>query len=192
MQIKAVGFCGPQRVGKTTSAKHCSLEEQIPYIEVSASSVLAEHGCDAKTHYGIKERLFLQKQILLSFTETWREALRRGPFVTDRTPLDILAYTMCDVLRDFPLDLELEYYDLINTCLSVHREIFSHTVHVQPGINLVEDQKSAPACLAYMEHFNAALLGACAYYELKCFVMPRIVLSVEDRHRHIALAFRWE
>jgi AAA domain len=87
-----IAFCGASGTGKTTLARKVAELYSIPLCPVGSRSVAAEMGFEnpydvdtAGQREEFQQRLFLDKN-------NWE--LRNGNFVTDRTTLDNLTYSM--------------------------------------------------------------------------------------------------
>jgi hypothetical protein len=155
-----IGLCGAQRVGKSTLAKACGDAFNIPVIETSIGAVYEELGLSAKATYDFATRLKIQWKILERLTAQYEEMGGRV-FITDRTPLCFLAYTMADVGKDNVTgDLVAELEDYKSACFHALNRYFHVTVLVQPGIGCTEElEKSAPVNLPHMEHLNVLITG---------------------------------
>ena len=153
-----IGLCGAQRTGKSTLAKEFAEDSGVDYVPVNTSGVFEAMGFDPKADYDMATRMQIQWEILKAAQATYAKAPRF--FITDRTPLDMLAYTLADVQRGNVtgevIDQVVAYAD---KCFSMTNQYFTSIVVVQPGIPLVEEAGKAPANLAHMEHINTLILG---------------------------------
>lgn len=176
-------LAGAHRTGKTTLAKAYSEHSGIPFIQTGASHVFAEMGMCPKTDYPMKTRLEIQRRILESFEKQCR-AHKSGYFITDRTPIDFIAYTLADIQREnTPYSLSGEIDRYITDCFSVSNSLFPILMVVQPGIPLVEAEGKAPASMPYIEHINHLIMGLVVseFNERSHFYIPRQFTSLEDR-----------
>ena len=168
-----LGFCGAQRVGKTTLAKAYaeSTNSSIQFVATNTRQVFTRLGVSPKEQYPIDQRLTIQSAILEELRSQWKDNKNA---VFDRTPLDVLAYMEADVLRDFPSDSKIvdQYMTYRKQCLDAIN-LFDAIVLVQPGIPIIEDPLAAPGSLPYMEHFNSLCL---AYMHAE--VQPRGVTDI--------------
>lgn len=174
---------GAHRTGKTTLAKAFSEHSGIPFAQTTASAVFAEMGLDAKVDYPMSIRLEIQKRILDAFEKQCRPH-SRSPFITDRTPIDFVAYTLADIQRgniSSSLNGDIERY--VDDCISVSNSIFPILMVVQPGIPLVEAEGKAPASMPYIEHLNYLIMGIVnsEAVESANFYIPRNAISIEER-----------
>ena len=92
-------LCGAHRTGKTTLAKAFSNYSGMPFVQTGASHVFADMGLDPKVDYPLEVRLDIQKRILESF-EKQCSSVKTKHFITDRTPIDFMAYMMADIQRE--------------------------------------------------------------------------------------------
>ncbi|HXX81356.1 MAG TPA: AAA family ATPase [Thermodesulfovibrionales bacterium] len=153
-----IGLCGSHRTGKTTLAEEISQRRGIPFVRTSTSDVFREHGLDPSEPMEIGRRLWIQHKILDAAEEAWNSGHRQ--FITDRTPLDMAAYTLADVQGPTEVDFaELEGY--LDRCIRVTNAFFKLLVLVQPGIPLVYETGKAALNEGYLEHLNFLILGLC-------------------------------
>lgn len=179
---------GSHRSGKTTLAKAFSKHAGIEFVETGASHVFAEMGFNPKIDYPLRTRLEIQKRILDDFYKQCRKYCAKH-FITDRTPIDFIAYTMADVQRqnvDEALARDIDQY--LADCVQVANELFPLLVVLQPGIALVEAEGKAPANIAYMEHINLLCMGAVVSEGITAdhWYIPRHVLTVEERVEYLS------
>jgi len=153
-----IGLCGSHRTGKTTLAEEISQRAGIPFVRTSTSEVFGEHGLDPSEPMEIGRRLWIQHKILDAAEKAWNSSHRQ--FITDRTPLDMAAYTLADIQGSTEIDFaELEGY--LDRCIRVTNEFFKLLVLVQPGIPLVYETGKAALNEGYLEHLNFLILGLC-------------------------------
>lgn len=178
-----LAFVGAQRTGKTTLAKAFA-QKNTDYtaLMTSVGGVFKRLGLDPKVDYPFDKRLDTQRHILDEL-----EAQYNGAgllFVTDRSPVDMIAYTLADVQRETltdPLEKALEEY--VNDCFEVTNRYFATLMIVQPGIEPEESEKSAPATYGYTEHINALCIGLTMDSRLKCahFALNRTTTDLDRR-----------
>lgn len=101
-------LAGAHRSGKTTLAKALADKNGWEFVETNVSQVIKDSGVDVKADMPFAQRLDVQNAILHSMDVQF--ALRRGKtFVADRSPFDVVGYTLSEVLRstlDDPAMLE--------------------------------------------------------------------------------------
>lgn len=147
---------GPHRSGKSTLAKAVSEKLDIPYIDADVASVFRDQGLSAKDKLPFSRRLEIQGKILehldvkmaLAKTSSYQ-----GVFIIDRSPYDVLGYTMADVQRD-TLDDPMRH-EMVRQVRLAQRIVASTllgVITVPSFPNPPEDDKSAQACPFYMDH----------------------------------------
>jgi hypothetical protein len=177
-----LGLCGPHRTGKSTLAKAFAEATGTRYVQTGASATFARLGFDPKKDYDFATRLKIQREILRDCNALYEKAGVR--FITDRTPIDLLGYTLADVTREnVPLALAAGLDSYIAECYACVNQHFTTLVLVQPGIPLVEAEGKAPANPAYIEHLNALMLGLMAAEPLECdhYKIPRACIDLDLR-----------
>lgn len=179
-----IGLCGAHRTGKTTLARVFAEKHGLAFVETSASAVFKEMGYDPAHTYDFKTRLTVQEEILRRFDVLYAGHPAADSAITDRTPLDMLAYTLAEVdgLRlDVEDEARLRRY--IDACIAVTNKRFSVLLVVQPGIEVVSAEGKASLSNGYIEHLNTLILGLTVDERIKAahFYLPRMMLDLEDR-----------
>jgi hypothetical protein len=177
-----IGLSGAQRVGKSTLAQVWSERTGKPFVATSASATFKRLGLDPRLDYDFATRLAVQVQILNDCVKAYRDA--GADFITDRTPLDFMAYLLADVQRQNVRGVEeAALMTYMNDCYHVLNAYFPVVLIVQPGIPLIEEEGKAPANPPHMEHINSLLLGLAVderFHGAHYFV-PRKYLDIEQR-----------
>lgn len=178
----SLGLTGAQRTGKSTLAKAFSMAENVPFLQTGASQVFLDLGYDPKADYPLDIRMEIQKKILESFDKQYRAG--GGEFVTDRTPIDLMAYALADVQRQNTTEAQAKVVtDYMKDCISVTNSHFTSLVVVQPAIPVIEEEGKAPGNWAYMEHISAICMGL-VVSELVLpanYYIPRHMTNLADR-----------
>jgi hypothetical protein len=164
-----VAFCGASGTGKTTMAQTLSNLRGIPFNPVGSRSVSKEMGFE--TPYDVDKagkRAEFQKRLVISKTKWEKE---RDGFVTDRTTLDNIAYTM---LHDiYAVDADLIRQAVSGLSRYTHVIYCPVSVFCNPAgdTNRVQD-------LTYHELYDVLVQGLVTRY------LPRevefITLSISD------------
>ncbi|MCL2874714.1 MAG: AAA family ATPase [Betaproteobacteria bacterium] len=178
-----VGLAGPHRCGKTTLACAFAKKHKLEFVQTSASQVFEDMGLDPAGHYDFATRLTVQEEILRRFDAQY-VAARGKPAITDRTPLDMLAYTLADAVQDaVPTGLQGRFERYAQSCFNVTNKRFSVVVAIQPGIPIVAEAGKAAPNTAYVEHLNAIILGLVCDDRISTahFKISRHVTDLEDR-----------
>lgn len=175
-----IGLCGSHRTGKTTLAKEISSGTGMPFVKTGTTEVFEQSGLDPAEPMDFKTRIWIQHQIINAAKEVWKA--EQGNFVTDRTPIDMIAYTLGDIRGATEVDFnELKNY--MDHCFEVTNRYFTRLAVVQPGIPLVYEKGKAELNRAYIEHLNTVIIGLCSDERLECssMVIKRNVTDIGDR-----------
>ncbi|HDN25598.1 MAG TPA: AAA family ATPase, partial [Thioploca sp.] len=151
-----IGLCGSHRTGKTTLAEALSKKMGIPFLKTSTSMVFKQHGLHPAQVLDFKTRLWIQHRVIEAAVAVWQT--EKDSFVTDRTPIDFMAYTLADIQGATVVDFaELEAY--LALCFEVANQCFTKLAVLQPAIPLVFEPGKASLNRAYMEHLNTIVQG---------------------------------
>ncbi len=167
MNLK-IGICGSHRTGKTTLAATIAKQTGITFVKTSTSQVFAQHGLHPSQPLDFKTRLWIQHRIIEAAVPVWQA--EKGAFITDRTPIDFMAYTLADIQGITAIDFaELEAY--LHKCFTVTNKIFTKLAILQPAIPLIHEEGKAALNKAYIEHLNILNQGLGTDERLKCQVV---------------------
>jgi hypothetical protein len=175
-----IGLCGSHRTGKTTLAEAISQKTGMPFVKTSTSEVFKNYGLDPSKPMDFQKRLWIQHKILDTAKHLWHAEKKQ--FITDRTPLDMAAYTLADIQGATEVNfLELEGY--LNRCFEVTNQLFKLLVLIQPGIPLMHEEGKAALNESYLEHLNYLILGLCndARVRSSFVFLNREVTTLEER-----------
>lgn len=179
-----IGISGSHRTGKTTLAKELAGRLRTSFVPSVAGEVFAAYGVLPSQTIDHSLRMKIQREILQRSAKAWKSTLS---FVTDRTPLDFIAYTYESVIKgNNPDYTELSEYS--EECMQVFTTMFTSVIIVQPGIAIVADDTKAVADLGYMERLNWLILS---YLNgERCTHMNRLVLyrRVTDLDQRVEMA----
>jgi hypothetical protein len=173
-----IGICGSHRTGKTTLAQTISNKTGIIMLKTDTSSVFTKCGLRPSQPLDFPTRLKIQQLIIQDAIKIWQA----DSFVTDRTPIDFMAYTLADIQGDTEVDfIQLEAY--LTKCFAVTNQIFSQLIVVQPAIPLVYEIGKAALNKAYMEHLNIIIQGLCNDERLQCpvTIIQRDIVDLQKR-----------
>lgn len=189
-----IGISGAHRCGKTTLMRGLAASLNLTPVETRVGDVFKDMGLKADKQYDFDTRMAVQEEILtrlralLSMARA--ESTAAKGFITDRTPMDLIAYTLAEVGPNTcdgnaSAGRVLRY---VRDCVAVTNEFFSTLVYLQPGIAVVHEELKGSNCAAYVEHFNSLLLGTSFYNSLKVqkMIVPRSLTDLGQRIHHIA------
>jgi hypothetical protein len=179
-----LGLCGAHRTGKTTMAIALGDRLNIPFVRTTTSQVFAQLGLDPAEPMDFKTRLFVQNHVLDAAEQVWQSSCR--PFVSDRTPIDMIAYTLGDIQGKTEVDFDL-LTEYIDRCFVSTNRFFQNLAIIQPGIPLVYEEGKAALNAAYIEHINILVIGLCGDRRLKAnvFCNRREAIDLEARIHNI-------
>ncbi|MEB8578177.1 AAA family ATPase [Cronobacter sakazakii] len=166
-----IGITGAQGSGKTTLAKFIDRHYGIPYVDAGVGKLMSELGVKVGEQLPLYERLQVQMEIAKHI-----EMITRGMegFVIDRTPLDVVAYTLdlagqTNEERCIELALEIERF-----CYRAAVSNFNAIVGLRPGVALSNADRSREQ-RASLDRLYVARIDALMCGELtKINAMPRI------------------
>ena len=95
-----LGLAGAHRTGKTSLAAEFAKKKRLLCLKTSASEIFRDLGLDPAVHYPFAKRLDIQEEILERFEMAYFAATSQGIGIADRTPLDLLAYTLAEAVQD--------------------------------------------------------------------------------------------
>jgi hypothetical protein len=175
-----LGLCGAHRTGKTTLAIAISSLLNIPFVRTTTSQVFAQLGLDPAEPMDFQTRLFVQNHVLDAAEQVWQESA--SPFISDRTPIDMIAYTLGDIQGKTDVDFNL-LSQYIDRCFASTNQFFQNLAIIQPGIPLVYEEGKAALNAAYIEHINVLVIGLCSDRRLKTnvFCNARDVINLKTR-----------
>jgi len=175
-----LGLCGAHRTGKTTLAIAISNRLNIPFVRTTTSQVFARLGLDPAETMDFKTRLFVQNHVLDAAEQVWQNS--SSPFISDRTPIDMIAYTLGDIQGKTEVDNDL-LTQYIDRCFASTNKFFQNLAIIQPGIPLVYEEGKAALNAAYIEHINILVIGLCGDRRLKAnvFCNSRDAIALDVR-----------
>lgn len=179
-----LGVVGSHRTGKTTLAKMYAEKWNIPFVETKVSAIFKELGVDPSKLNDINERIGIQFEILRRTNELYKSANVLGGFISDRTPLDMLAYTLADIGNGLlSPETEALVAKYTQECIASTNKYFSTILLVQPGIPLVSEEGKAAMSQAYIEHLNTIILGLIVDERVTTahYYIPRRVVDPQER-----------
>lgn len=171
-----IAFCGAHRTGKTELVKQLSELLGLTPLYTNTSSVFKNSGIEASKHYNFYSRLEIQHKILNNILELQES---NDLFITDRTSLDVLAYTYSDINNSTGAEYNFMLKIFQKLCLDVLS--FDYLFLVQPGIPILKAEGKASLNEYYIEHLNLVFLGLIQANNIKCHIIPRDCTDLESR-----------
>jgi hypothetical protein len=179
-----IGLCGAHRTGKTTLAMELAKVTGAQFVRTRVSEIFKESGLHPAQPMDFATRLNIQFRLLDACESDWQAA--GNNFITDRTPVDLMAYTLGDIQGETRVSYpEFEHY--IERCFDVTNRFFDTLVILQPGIPLTEAEGKAALNKAYIEHINSLVIGLCNDERLNCRVrrISRNVTELSERIKQV-------
>jgi hypothetical protein len=179
---QSIGICGAHRTGKTTLALKLAEILAIPFVRTSVSQVFRERGLDPAQTMDFATRLSIQNDILTATTDIW--AGTAGKFISDRTPIDMMAYTLADIQGMTTVDAdELSRY--LYRCQEITNQYFSQLWIIPPAIPLIFEDGKAALNPAYIQHIHHLVMGLCHDPAIRSTVipLPPSITALDDRVR---------
>lgn len=153
------GLAGASRTGKTTLAKRLSTELNIPFLDSSTTVLARKAGFNMVANMGVEERLTAQEKLLEAYMELIHEAPQ--VFITDRTPFDMLAYTLAEVgMHSCDAELGERIAKYTEACMAAGEKTFAMVMHVDPLDFYEESPDKPPLNKAYQNHIHLLIGGA--------------------------------
>ena len=132
------------------------------FVPTNASEIFKIMGYKPNVEYPLEIVLDIQEALLESFKDIWYEAWASDEdTITDRTPIDLIAYTMAHVKQDnLTEELEERLMNYVLDCYEVGNQYFNLYVVVLPGIDVVEAEGKANMSYAYIDYISKLVLGS--------------------------------
>lgn len=175
-----IGICGAHRVGKSTLAKLYAKNMGVDFINGSVSQVFADFGLPVDDDLTPDVRMNVQEETL----ERYRLATDgRRAFVTDRTPVDYIAYTLATLgqaeLSDEEFDRRVAKY--MGDCSLAAAKSLDLVVLVRPGIPVVPAPGKGLLSPVYIKKLDSLMVGTLSSIGVRYAVMPSHLLTVDSR-----------
>ena len=178
------GLVGGHRTGKTTLAREYAKKNKIEFVETSVSAIMRDLGVDPGQPMAFATRLDVQEAVLAR-ADALFERYVCAETITDRTPIDFIAYLMAD-LHGQPEVGEAEETRIkryVDACYDMLNRRFGVIMLVQPGIPLVYEPGKAALSPSYIEHLNTLMLGLMAdgRCQISRYHLGRHILDIKQR-----------
>ena len=175
----AIGLSGAHRTGKTTLAKELAKKMGMNFSPSFVSKIFEKRGFDPRSTLPIMDRLTIQQEILDAHVDTWLSA--SGGFVTDRTYLDFIAYTLCNVRQEDLNDPVVNR--MLNKFIDDVEEAtmcFEHIFVLRPGIGVMEEPGKASTNWFHIKQLDTAICGTALDMMSRFDVEDNAILIMPD------------
>lgn len=175
-----VGLIGAHRVGKTTLAREVAADVDWTFVETGLTQVWKDLGMDPGSDLSFSDRMRGQWACLEHCKKVWSD--NSVPFITDRTPIDMMGYTLADIQGSTDVDQE-EIEEYIAECYQALNFHFGIVCVIQPGLPIIHEPGKAAPNAAYIEHLNFVMRGLMADERVQCkrFYIARRHLDLDYR-----------
>ena len=173
-----IGLCGTMSVGKTTLVNELKKLKQFRGYEFATerSKYLMDLGIPLNTDSTLKgQTIFLAERV---------SELMKGNIVTDRTVIDVIAFTNCSETIDFK---DKEYFeDYARVFVGEYDWIF----YIDPAGTKIEDNGVREIDPEYRDLVNVAVLKAFHTYGHRCKNVGILKGSTPERIEQILDAIK--
>ena len=155
------GLAGAHRSGKSTLAKDISKQTGIPYVNSSVTEQMKIAGYSGVQNLSLEERIEAQELLLEFYLEKLDAAPK--PYITDRTPLDMVAYTLGELtMHNSSAELGKRYDQYCVSCIQATKSYFSHIFITRPLETYEVDPTKPPQNLGYQWMIQIMIEGSAA------------------------------
>lgn len=162
------GLTGQSASGKSTLAQLVAEHMSLTYLPTSISASAKRHGYDAVGDLSLHDRIDLQHHLLDDMIEAIHQVDR--PAILDRTPIDMIAYMLCEVnmhshkhLSDKNLN---RIEDYVHACCDAAQMNFAWIFFLNRlDFVAVDDKPRPPVNPGYSLHTDLVMRGALAAME---------------------------
>lgn len=179
-----IGLCGGHRVGKTTLGLKLAGELKIEFVQGSATSGFNKFGYAPADALPFSKRLEIQFELLREY----RERLSgRDSFITDRTPIDYIAYTLAELNNAAAIEQlnsgEAELIRYVEECYEALNSTLDVCIVVQPGITIVNDSTKGVCSSMMIEKLNLIMRSSVcdSRSNVPTYLLDRELVDLDDR-----------
>lgn len=188
-----VGFAGSHRTGKTTLAKLVAEQVGVPFIQTSVSKVFSDLGYDPAKDYDLATRLMLQRAVLYDSIKKW-ESHDGSCFITDRTPVDFIGYTLASAHQEeITLELDDEIQDYMTDCVAAANDYFGIIFEVHPGIPVIHEAGKASTMKSHIDHVALIMSGVINTIDFDPHILfpdvPKYMIALDERIEYCSSFF---
>ena len=173
-----IGITGAQGSGKTTLARYIDAHYGIPYVDAGVGKLMSSLGVKVGERLPLYERLQVQMEIARHI-----EMITRGVegFVIDRTPADVMAYTL-DLVGQTNEDRCIELaLDIEQFCHKAAISNFNAIAGLRPGVELSSKDLARALMCGELTKINTLPQTG----DLQVFVISEKCRTVEARARSV-------
>lgn len=172
-------FAGAHRTGKSTTAKIVAQRLGLPYLDSNVTKEMLAAGFDQVGNLDLERRMECQEKRLELHMEKYAAAPR--PCITDRSPLDIAAYTLAEFSMHSSVELGQRAAELANRCVNLTRIHYDTLIVPRPlPVYLIEDGKPPPN-VGFQHHVQYLIEGMATSLSGEITTAILTVTSLEDR-----------
>ena len=180
-----IGLAGTHRSGKSTLARDVATRTGVAYYDGSFGRLAKTLGFNSVAAMTPYERVVMQFAVLERY-ETEIRAVA-GHVITDRTPLDMLAYMLAEIGMHAGLD-EGSAHAIVRyrtRCIALTRDLFTDVFLMQPlPVYEVADGKPS-GDPAYQMHIQTLIEGAAYAARGTIRILPIDTFDPEERIRAV-------
>jgi predicted ATPase len=171
-----LAICGAHRTGKTTLLN--ALDINIPVVQTQTSKVFLDNGLDPAGDYEFGVKLAIQHKILAHYQAAYAAA--GESFITDRSPIDALAYTLAAVNNTTPDKYSSRLREYADMCIAEMKQ-FSKVFVLPPVIPLVHADNKGALTQSFIYNIHATILGLLVHHNIEFDIVPHCYHTVAQR-----------
>jgi DNA polymerase III gamma/tau subunit len=182
-----IGFSGAHRTGKTTLAREFASVLEFQNLETNTSKFLKDNAdIDVCNITSLHERIKVQKIILGKHIEDIKSGKN---IVTDRTPIDMLAYTLGELtMNNAPEDVWAEFETYRQIALEATSRYYDIIFVTQPLPSYEQEAGKPKANLAYQWQIQYLIQGIISAKEIDIGMIATILTTDRKARLDAALS----
>ena len=156
------GLIGASGTGKTTLAQDVVEALNLNMVITSITDSARLHGVEAVANLPLDKRIKLQRHLLDDHAKLL--AAVKAPSITDRTPIDMIGYLMCEIgmhsHEQVSQEMLREANKYVNDCKVLTKERYDMVFMLSPLLDYEPDPKRPSVNPAYQRHTDLVMRGA--------------------------------
>ena len=172
-----VAICGAHRTGKTTLINALS-DLALPIVQTQTSKVIVDCGLQPNGSYDFGTKLGVQHKILAHYQDVYKAA--GDSFITDRSPIDALAYTLAEVNNATLDKYSSRLAQYTEMCISTMWQ-FDKVYVLPPVIPLVHAEGKGAITQSFINHIHALIMGLLVQHDIEFDMVPPYLTTVKHR-----------